>query len=113
MPLQVPLGKDMLTLLKYCGFGKLKFKVNTKVYLILEKAALSVEEKKKYGFVGFKVWCDKTNHFFAIYFCHTWHIHEVEPGYFLIHVTVVKQHYCMSHNASLKVWNVCVCGSCC
>lgn len=46
MPLQVPLGKDMLTLLKYCGFGKLKFKVNTKVYLILEKATLSVEEKK-------------------------------------------------------------------
>lgn len=46
MPLQVPPGKGMLTLLKYCGFGKLKFKVITKVDLILEKAALSVEEKK-------------------------------------------------------------------
>lgn len=51
---QVPLGKGMLTVLKYCGFGKLKFMVNTKVDLILEKAALSVEEKKDV-FVGFKV----------------------------------------------------------
>lgn len=43
----MPLGKDMLTLLKYCGFGTPKFKVNAKVYLIREKAALSVEEEKK------------------------------------------------------------------
>lgn len=51
---QVPLGKSMLTLLKYCSFGKLEFKVNTKVALILGKAALGVEEKK-HGFVGFRV----------------------------------------------------------
>lgn len=48
----MPLGKRMLTLLKYCGLGKLKFKVNIKVDLILEKAALSVE---KTYFLGFKI----------------------------------------------------------
>lgn len=54
MPFQVPLGKGMLTLLKYCSFGILKFKVNTKLDLILEKAAPGVEEKK-HVFVGFKI----------------------------------------------------------
>lgn len=48
MPLQVPLAKGMLTLLKYCGYEKLKFKVNTKLDLILEKAALSVERKNMF-----------------------------------------------------------------